>query len=156
MFICPRLVRFATKKAGGSTNNGRSSLPKYLGVKRFGGHWVKPGNIIVRQRGTKFHPGKGMGMGKDHTLFALHEGHVHFTKDKIKKRQWCNIVSAEEWQAHLQKKKGIRMTKHLRKGFVGQNPVRDELDSLGKTDKERTSLVKKVAKDIRQNLESTV
>ena len=60
----------ATKKAGGSTRNGRDSNPKYLGVKKFGGEHVIAGNIIIRQRGTKVHPGKNVGMGKDHTLFA--------------------------------------------------------------------------------------
>lgn len=69
----------AHKKAGGSTRNGRDSKPKYLGVKRFGGQWVNSGEIIVRQRGTKFHPGEGVGLGRDHTLFALIEGVVRFT-----------------------------------------------------------------------------
>ncbi|KAM0846191.1 hypothetical protein ACQ4PT_055834 [Festuca glaucescens] len=61
--------RWATKKTAGSTKNGRDSNPKYLGVKKFGGEKVEPGNIIVRQRGTRFHPGNYVGMGKDHTLF---------------------------------------------------------------------------------------
>ena len=68
----------ACKKAGGSTKNGRDSNPKYLGVKRFGGQSVLAGNIIVRQRGTQFHPGANVGIGKDHTLFALSAGHVAF------------------------------------------------------------------------------
>jgi len=68
----------AHKKAGGSSRNGRDSKPKYLGVKCFGGHLVKAGNIIVRQRGTQFHPGENVGMGKDHTLFALIAGKVKF------------------------------------------------------------------------------
>jgi large subunit ribosomal protein L27 len=68
----------AHKKAGGSTRNGRDSNPKYLGVKRYGSEYVMPGNIIVRQRGTRFHPGEGVGMGRDHTLFALAEGVVKF------------------------------------------------------------------------------
>ena len=75
----------AHKKAGGSTTNGRDSNPKMLGVKKFGGESVIPGNIIVRQRGTTFHPGKGVGMGKDHTLFALKVGQVkfsHYNKNK--------------------------------------------------------------------------
>ncbi|MCE9521139.1 MAG: 50S ribosomal protein L27 [Alphaproteobacteria bacterium] len=71
----------AHKKAGGSTRNGRDSNPKYLGVKHFGGEAVIPGNIIVRQRGTKFHPGAGVGIGRDHTLYALVPGHVGFKKD---------------------------------------------------------------------------
>ena len=71
----------AHKKAGGSSRNGRDSNPKYLGVKRFGGELVEAGNIIVRQRGTKFHAGAGVGMGRDHTLFALVRGHVGFKTD---------------------------------------------------------------------------
>ncbi len=68
----------AHKKAGGSTRNGRDSNPKYLGVKRYGGELVRAGCIIVRQRGTKFHPGENVGCGKDHTLFAKADGHVKF------------------------------------------------------------------------------
>ncbi|MBA2654594.1 MAG: 50S ribosomal protein L27 [Gammaproteobacteria bacterium] len=70
----------AHKKAGGSTRNGRDSNPKYLGVKRFGGQLVNAGNIIVRQRGTRFHAGKNVGVGRDHTLFALTDGIVKFHK----------------------------------------------------------------------------
>ena len=68
----------AHKKAGGSSRNGRDSPGRRLGVKKFGGEIVIPGNIIVRQRGTKFHPGDKVGMGRDHTLFALEPGHVQF------------------------------------------------------------------------------
>jgi large subunit ribosomal protein L27 len=68
----------AHKKSGGSSRNGRDSNPKMLGVKRFGGETVLAGNIIVRQRGTKFSPGKNVGMGRDHTLFALEHGQVMF------------------------------------------------------------------------------
>lgn len=68
----------AQKKGGGSTRNGRDSKPKMLGVKAFGGEAVNAGAIIVRQRGTKFHPGVNVGIGKDHTLFALVDGHVSF------------------------------------------------------------------------------
>ena len=68
----------APKKAGGSTTNGRDSESKRLGVKRYGGELVIPGNIIVRQRGTKWHPGSGVGMGTDHTIFAKVEGTVEF------------------------------------------------------------------------------
>jgi large subunit ribosomal protein L27 len=68
----------AQKKGGGSTRNGRDSKPKMLGVKAFGGQQVSAGSIIVRQRGTKFHPGVGVGIGKDHTLFALVDGAVSF------------------------------------------------------------------------------
>ena len=68
----------AHKKAGGSSRNGRDSAGRRLGVKKFGGESVVPGNIIVRQRGTKFYPGDNVGMGKDHTLFALENGAVKF------------------------------------------------------------------------------
>ena len=70
----------AHKKAGGSSRNGRDSESKRLGVKKFGGETVLAGNIIVRQRGTKWHPGVNVGMGKDHTLFALEQGAVSFAK----------------------------------------------------------------------------
>lgn len=77
----------AHKKAGGSTRNGRDSNPKYLGVKRYGGQIVNPGEIIVRQRGTKFHPGRHVGMGRDHTLYALVAGKVVFGfKGPLKKQ----------------------------------------------------------------------
>ena len=69
----------AQKKGGGSTRNGRDSKPKMLGVKAFGGQLISAGSIIVRQRGTKFHAGNNVGVGKDHTLFALVDGHVSFT-----------------------------------------------------------------------------
>ena len=70
----------AHKKAGGSSRNGRDSIGRRLGVKKFGGESVVAGNILVRQRGTKFHPGPGVGMGRDHTLFALIDGHVKFDR----------------------------------------------------------------------------
>lgn len=69
----------ATKKAGGSSRNGRDSAGRRLGVKKFGGEAVVAGNIIIRQRGTKYYPGKCVGMGRDHTLFALTDGHVRFS-----------------------------------------------------------------------------
>jgi len=81
----------AHKKAGGSTNNGRDSESKRLGVKRFGGQIVIPGNILVRQRGTKFHAGENVGMGKDHTLFAKSEGTVKFAVKGPKKRQYVSV-----------------------------------------------------------------
>jgi len=68
----------AHKKAGGSSNNGRDSAGRRLGVKKFGGEKVIVGNIIIRQRGTKWHPGEGVGMGKDHTIFAMRDGNVSF------------------------------------------------------------------------------
>ena len=72
----------ATKKAGGSSKNGRDSVGRRLGVKKFGGESVIPGNIIVRQRGTKYHPGEQVGIGKDHTIFAVSEGVVQFSKGR--------------------------------------------------------------------------
>ncbi|QLH43870.1 MAG: 50S ribosomal protein L27 [Coxiellaceae bacterium] len=74
----------AHKKAGGSTRNGRDSNPKMLGVKVFGGEAVVPGNIILRQRGTQFHPGQNVGIGRDHTLFAKVAGRVVFAKKAVK------------------------------------------------------------------------
>lgn len=70
----------AHKKAGGSSRNGRDTIGRRLGVKKFGGEEVIPGNIIVRQRGTKWHPGQNVGLGRDHTIFALQEGKVSFTE----------------------------------------------------------------------------
>jgi large subunit ribosomal protein L27 len=80
----------AHKKAGGSSRNGRDSAGQRLGVKKFGNEAVIPGNILVRQRGTKFHPGLNVGMGKDHTLFALSEGVVNFTV-KANGRSFVNV-----------------------------------------------------------------
>jgi large subunit ribosomal protein L27 len=84
----------AHKKGVGSSKNGRESHSKRLGVKIFGGETCKAGNIIVRQRGTEFYPGINMGMGKDHTLFALIDGTVHFKRGKNDKR-FVSIVSTE-------------------------------------------------------------
>ena len=82
----------AHKKAGGSSRNGRDSAGRRLGVKKFGGETVLAGNIIVRQRGTKVNPGKNVGMGKDHTLFALVEGKVVF-REKSGGKMFVNIMS---------------------------------------------------------------
>jgi large subunit ribosomal protein L27 len=81
----------AQKKAGGSTRNGRDSESKRLGVKRYGGEHVIPGNILVRQRGTKWHPGTGVGMGTDHTIFAVQEGTVQF-KTRHKGRVFVSVL----------------------------------------------------------------
>jgi large subunit ribosomal protein L27 len=83
----------AHKKAGGSTRNGRDSNPKYLGVKIYGGQTVGAGNIIVRQRGTQFHPGTGVGIGRDHTLFALVDGKVDFAVKGAKNRRTVSVVT---------------------------------------------------------------
>ena len=84
----------AHKKAGGSTKNGRDSESKRLGVKVFGGQAINSGSIIVRQRGTKFHPGNNVGIGKDHTLFATAEGVVQFVQKGPKNRKYAEVVSA--------------------------------------------------------------
>ncbi|GGI85234.1 50S ribosomal protein L27 [Legionella impletisoli] len=84
----------AHKKAGGSTRNGRDSNPKYLGVKRFGGQMVNAGEILVRQRGTKFHAGEGVGLGRDHTLYALVSGLVRFTTKGAQNRKFVMIDPA--------------------------------------------------------------
>ena len=84
----------AHKKAGGSVRNGRDSESKRLGVKRYGGELVIAGNIIVRQRGTEFHPGENVGIGKDHTLFALTDGHVNFSTKGAAKKHMVNVVPA--------------------------------------------------------------
>ncbi|MFZ2739541.1 MAG: 50S ribosomal protein L27 [Burkholderiaceae bacterium] len=84
----------AQKKGGGSTRNGRDSQPKMLGVKAFGGELISAGSIIVRQRGTKFHPGANVGIGKDHTLFALVDGHVSFAIKGAMNKHTVNVTSA--------------------------------------------------------------
>ena len=81
----------AHKKAGGSSNNGRDSAGRRLGVKKYGGEVVIPGNIIIRQRGTKFFPGTNVGMGKDHTIFAVAEGKVEFAT-KRNKRTYVSVA----------------------------------------------------------------
>ena len=83
----------AHKKAGGSTNNGRDSESKRLGVKRFGGQQVLAGNILVRQRGTKMHAGENVGIGKDHTLFAKVDGAVKFEVKGPKNRKFVSVVA---------------------------------------------------------------
>ena len=85
----------AHKKAGGSSRNGRDSIGRRLGVKKFGGEAVVPGNIIVRQRGTKMWPGEGVGMGKDHTIFATAEGQVKFHKG-LKQRTFISVLAVAE------------------------------------------------------------
>ena len=82
----------ATKKAGGSSRNGRDSKGRRLGVKRYGDQLVVPGNIIIRQRGTKVHPGENVGIGKDHTLFATSAGVIKF-RQKSKGKMFVNVVS---------------------------------------------------------------
>lgn len=83
----------ATKKAGGSSRNGRDSNPKMLGVKAFGGELISAGSIIVRQRGTRFHNGKNVGVGKDHTLYALVDGYVEFSQGGKFNRKIVSVVA---------------------------------------------------------------
>ena len=83
----------ATKKAGGSSRNGRDSAGRRLGVKRYAGQLVMPGNILVRQRGTKIHPGNHVGMGRDHSIFSLVKGKVHFKKSKLNRTKISVIPS---------------------------------------------------------------
>ncbi len=85
----------AHKKAGGSTRNGRDSAGRRLGIKKYGGEAVIPGNIICRQRGTKWYPGTGVGMGKDHTIFAVLEGSVNFKKG-FKGRTFISVLPVAE------------------------------------------------------------
>ena len=84
----------AHKKAGGSSRNGRDSESKRLGVKRYGGETVRAGNILVRPRGTKFHPGVNVGCGRDHSLFATADGKVTFEKKGPKQRQFVSVLQA--------------------------------------------------------------
>lgn len=85
----------ASKKGVGSSRNGRDSNPKYLGVKIYGGQAIEAGNIIIRQRGTEFHRGANVGMGRDHTLYALANGTVEFSVKGAKKRRTVSVVTAE-------------------------------------------------------------
>ena len=89
----------AHKKAGGSTRNGRDSESKRLGLKKYGGQSVKAGNIIVRQRGTKFHPGRNVGCGRDHTLYAKADGAIKFEIKGPHKRQYINVDAIGEANA---------------------------------------------------------
>ncbi len=94
----------AHKKGQGSTRNGRDSESKRLGVKKFGGQFVKAGNIIVRQRGTKHHPGKNVGVGKDYTLFALIDGYVFFEK-KRGNRSYVSVLTKEDYEKAVAQKR---------------------------------------------------
>jgi large subunit ribosomal protein L27 len=85
----------AHKKAGGSSRNGRDSHAKRLGVKVYGGEAIRAGGIIIRQRGTQVHPGVNVGMGKDHTLFALVDGHVNFAVKGPKQNTYANVLAGE-------------------------------------------------------------
>lgn len=90
----------AHKKAGGSSRNGRDSNPNYLGVKRYGGELVQAGSIIVRQRGSSFHPGQGAGMGRDYTIYATVTGHIYFKQQgRLNKKTVCVAPLSEQDQS---------------------------------------------------------
>lgn len=113
-------VRFKMRKTGGSTKNTHDSPGQRLGVKKFGGERVVAGNIIIRQRGTEWHPGRGVGIGRDHTLYALGDGHVRFEEvlwkaPPIKRKRWrrfVHVVSTEEHETALVKKYAAKLRKH--------------------------------------------
>jgi len=109
--LCPTLLylphRPATKKAGGSSQNGRESNSKRLGVKKLGGTKVIPGNIIVRQKGTKFHPGENVGLGKDFTIYARAPGRVQFTYDPKRKRTYISVIDERQIEVGEKKHEGL-------------------------------------------------
>src|SRR5690606_8511788 len=108
----------AHKKGVGSSRNGRDSNPKYLGVKMYGGQAIEAGNIIVRQRGTQFHPGAGVALGRDHTLYALVDGTVEFTTQGPKKRRTVKVV-AGAWGPRHAPREGPRSGGAFLRGRVG-------------------------------------
>jgi len=95
-------LRWASKKQGGSTQNTKDSNPKMLGVKLYGGQHCIPGNIIVRQRGTEFHPGANVGLGRDHTIYAMAEGHIKFKYSKLTKRRTISVETLQQQQQQQQ------------------------------------------------------
>jgi large subunit ribosomal protein L27 len=127
----------AHKKGAGSSDNGRDSNANYLGVKLFGGQYAKAGNIIVRQRGTKFHPGDNVGIGKDHTLFALVEGHVAFKKRRLN-RTFVNIVpfvpfdQVEETIAPVKTKQAKSTPKATEEKVVEKKATKTKADDFRK------------------------
>ncbi len=125
----------AHKQGQGSTRNGRESESKRLGVKIYGGQAAIAGNIIVRQRGTKFHPGKGVGMGKDHTLYALVDGHVEFTR----RRKNRSFVSILEFQQDVKAKIDAKTPVKVKEEKVAPPEVKKE-------EKEETATPKAAAK----------
>jgi large subunit ribosomal protein L27 len=112
----------AHKKAGGSSKNGRDSEGRRLGIKKFGGEAVIPGNIICRQRGTKWHPGNGVGLGRDHTIFATISGFVKFIKKGTRSNTYIDVVPANEEKAikKVPVKKKTTTAKPKKKVAVGE------------------------------------
>jgi large subunit ribosomal protein L27 len=134
--------RWATKKAGGTTKNGRDSNPKYLGVKKTEGELVKAGNILVRQRGTVFHAGDNVGVGRDHTLFALTSGLVRFSQRLWghfirRRRRFVSVLSDERYRELTM----IRLNDNARRSEHGRNKVWPWLMNL-KTPEERKKFVR--------------
>ena len=121
----------ATKKAGGSSRNGRDSAGRRLGVKKYGGQFVVPGNIIVRQRGTKIFPGQNVGMGKDHSIFSVVKGKVVFKKRRRKNSRRKN--------GHRQQYSLIRVNKIMSK----DGKVLSEAEKISKVKKEKKTEIKK-------------
>ncbi len=108
----------AHKKGQGSSRNGRDSESKRLGVKKYGGEFVKAGNIIVRQRGTKHHPGRGVGMGKDYTIFAKRDGYVFFERKK-NDRSYVSVLTKEEYEKALELKR--QKEQYRRRSLLSNN-----------------------------------
>ncbi len=122
----------AHKKAGGSSRNGRDSAGRRLGVKKFGGELVIPGNIIVRQRGTKFFPGDNVGMGKDHTLFALVQGNIKFKKTRNGKNI-VDVVLDEDGKLIVKPsaKKTAAKKAPAKKAHAGASAIKDDVELIG-------------------------
>ena len=135
----------AHKKGVGSTDNGRDSNSKRLGVKLYGGQTAIPGNIIIRQRGTKFHPGIGVGMGKDYTIYSQVEGRVTFTK-KRKNRTYVNVLTQEEMQWMLEKRQDEESVQKLKaevKASSKSNGKKTETKAAPAAEKKSTSAPEK-------------
>jgi large subunit ribosomal protein L27 len=143
----------AHKKGVGSTDNGRDSNSKRLGIKIFGGQTAIPGNIIVRQRGTKFYPGRGVGMGKDYTLFSLVEGEVTFTKQR-KNRTYVHVLNEEQKIWMKQRASGI--TPKLDKDGNLANSAKKKVAEASKPVSESTKTEKPIPENKEQSQKATV
>ncbi|HKK88329.1 MAG TPA: 50S ribosomal protein L27 [Saprospiraceae bacterium] len=142
----------AHKKGVGSTDNGRDSNSKRLGVKLFGGQTAIPGNIIVRQRGTKFHPGIGVGIGKDFTIYSLVEGRVTFTK-KRKNRTYVNVLTQEEMKWMLEKRQDEESVQKLKsevKAAPKSNGKKAEAKAAPAAEKKEAPAPKKEAEPVKK------
>lgn len=103
-------IRWASKKQGGSTQNTKDSNPKMLGIKLYGGQHCIPGNIIVRQRGTEYHPGVNVGLGRDHTIYALTEGYVKFAYSKLTRKRSISVqlLPQQQHQQHQHEQQALK------------------------------------------------